>query len=140
MTSVAVDTGPIVALLNARDRHHAWAKTTFSQLEPPLSTCEAVLTESCHLLRNVHGGSSAVLTLLRSGVVEIRFDLSSEVGAVQALMKRYESLPMSLADASLVRMHELDNHLRILTLDNDFRIYRRNGRQPLKLVIPDRPN
>lgn len=140
MIPVAVDTGPMVALLNARDRHHAWAKAAFSQLEPPLLTCEAVLTETCHLLRKVHGGCHAVLTLLRSGVVEIQFDLAPEAGAIQKLMERYESLPMSLADASLVRMSELDSRLRILTIDNDFRIYRRNGRQPLKLMIPDRPN
>lgn len=140
MNPVAVDTGPIVALLNARDRHHAWAKAAFAQLEPPLLTCEAVLTEACHLLRNAHGGNTAALALLRSGVLEIHFDLSSEAGAIQKLMERYESVPMSLADASLVRMSELDGRLRILTLDNDFHIYRRNGRQPLKLVIPDRPN
>jgi hypothetical protein len=37
---VLADTGPIVAYLNGRDRHHAWAVGVFKQLRPPLLTCE----------------------------------------------------------------------------------------------------
>ena len=79
MNLVAVDTGAIVALLSARDRYHQWARDSFSRLQPPLVTCEAVLTETCHLLRALHGGTAAVLGLLSAGVLEIRFDLAAEV-------------------------------------------------------------
>lgn len=140
MTPVAVDTGPIVALLNARDRHHAWACKTFSILEPPLLSCEAVLAEACHLLSRLHGGSAAALALLAAGVIEIHFDLASEIAAVKALMTRYDSVPMSLADASLVRIAELDARTQIVTLDSDFRIYRRAGRHALKVMMPEESN
>jgi len=136
MSATLVDTGPLVALLNARDQHHDWARTTFATLAPPLLTCEAVITETCHLTRRLHGGTSAVLTLIANGIVQVPFELRSEVERVRLLLDRYASVPMSLADASLVRMAELDARARIVTLDSDFQIYRRNGRHPLQLVSP----
>ena len=48
---VLMDTGPLVASLNRRDRFHLWAKARLSELEPPISTCEPVLAEACFLLR-----------------------------------------------------------------------------------------
>ena len=65
------------------------------------------------------------------------FDLDAEIQAVAALMDRYANVPMSLADACLVRMAELHANSRILTLDGDFRIYRKNGREPLDAVLPE---
>jgi predicted nucleic acid-binding protein len=44
---------------------------------------------------------------------------------------------MSLADACLVRMSELHEAASIVTLDGDFRLYRRRGRQAIPLLIPD---
>lgn len=136
MTSVVVDTGPLVALLNSRDAHHAWAHELFAGLEPPLFTCEAVMAETCHLLRRLQGGSAAALALVTAGVVEIRFALGDEAPRVKSLMERYASVPMSLADASLVRMAELDAGTSIATLDKDFFVYRCNGRQALRLLHP----
>lgn len=136
MSAILVDTGPLVALLNARDQHHEWARSTFATLAPPLLTCEAVIAETCHLLRRLHGGTGAVLTLIGNGVVQIPFELRSELQRVRTLLDRYASVPMSLADASLVRMAELDSRSRIVTLDSDFQIYRRDGRHPLHLISP----
>lgn len=135
-TPLAVDSGPIVALLNARDRYHDWARTALAGLAPPLLTCEPVLAEACHLLRRLDGGSNAVLSLVRNGAIEIRFDLAANLEAVSARMKRYASVPMSLADACLVRMAETDGRMRIVTLDSDFRIFRRKGRLGLNVITP----
>ncbi len=55
---------------------------------------------------------------------------------VEVLMKRYENVPMSLADACLVRMSELIPGSVILTLDSDFRIYRKNRNEAIDLIIP----
>jgi len=49
---VVVDTGPLVAFLDKRDRHHDWAVSQWSQIEAPLLTCESVLSEACFLLRS----------------------------------------------------------------------------------------
>jgi hypothetical protein len=53
-------------------------------------------------------------------------------------MRRYASVPMSLADACLVRMSELDPAARILTLDSDFLVYRRSGRQVVPTIMPSK--
>ncbi len=136
MKRFVVDTGPLVALLNANDAHHDWAKTTFSQIEPPVLTCEAVIAEACFLTARLDGGADNVMDLLTRKILMLDFDLSAEREAVLALMKRYTSTPMSLADACLVRMAELDADASIVTLDSDFGVYRRNRRQSIPLLSP----
>lgn len=133
---VVLDTGPLVALLNARETHHAWVKSQFATLRPPLFTCEPVLTEACHLLRQIPTGREAVLSLLLRGVIAVDLALEAEAEAVEALLRRYRDLPMSLADACLVRMAELNERCRVLTFDSDFEVYRRNVRQPIEVLRP----
>ncbi len=136
MNRVVVDTGPLVALLNSRDAFHEWSRDVFAELAPPLLTCESVLSETCFLLRKTNRGPDAALELLDRGVIALEFSLSDETRSVRQLMKRYESVPMSLADACLVRMTELDARATLLTLDADFTTYRRNGRQRIPLLAP----
>lgn len=135
MNRTIVDTGPLVALLNRRDRHHEWVRDLLDTIVPPIFTCEAVLSEACFLLRGL-GGQDAVLELLARDVVRVEFDLAAEVGAVRALMKRFADVPMSLADACIVRMSEQEPRSVVVTLDGDFRIYRRNRRQIIPTVMP----
>jgi uncharacterized protein len=45
---------------------------------------------------------------------------------------------MALADACLVRMSELRSAVVVMTLDGDFRLYRRHGRQAIPVVLPER--
>lgn len=101
-----VDTGPIVAFLNRRDRHHEWAERILGATDPPLLTCEAVISEACFLLRNVSGGPQKMMELVQRGLIDASFHLRDEVGAVQTLMMRYQELPVSFADACLLRMAE----------------------------------
>ena len=136
MTRIVVDTGPLVALLNRRDRHHAWVRQVLDTVQPPIVTCEAVLSEACFLLRGLAGGPDAMLALLASDVVQIDFRMSAEIDAIRALMRKFASVPMSLADACLVRMSELDAQTTIVTLDGDFRVYRRNKRQVIPTIMP----
>lgn len=133
---VLVDTGPLVALLDDQESGHAWAVESLGALRAPLLTCEAVLSETAHLVRHVRGGGGAVMGLLRQELVVVAFRLQDEVDAVFALMRRYADVPMSLADACLVRMTELYADSVVATLDSDFRIYRRNGRQVIPLLTP----
>jgi predicted nucleic acid-binding protein len=134
---VLADTGPIVAYLNGRDRHHAWAVGELKQLRPPLLTCEAVLSEAVYLLRATAGGCDRVLDMIGRGVLRATFDLQGEVTAVTGLLRRYRSLPMDLADACLVRMSELHADCAVLTVDSEFRdVYRRNGRQVIPTLLP----
>ena len=101
-------------------------------------TCEAVVAESCYLLRRLDGGSSAVLELIRRGAVALAFSLADESAAVARLLKRYHDVPISLADACLVRMSELFTGSEVMTVDGDFRIYRRQGRGVIPTLMPER--
>jgi predicted nucleic acid-binding protein len=132
--NVLIDAGFLVALLNRRDGHHEWAAAQAKHLAPPWGTCEAVLSEAFHLLGSP--GTPALTALLRRRAVVVAFGLSNELKSVLALMQKYANLPMSLADACLVRMTEMFAEPVILTTDTDFRIYRRHSRQVVPCVLP----
>lgn len=95
MKRVIVDTGPIVALLNRADKHHAWTRTVLDDVEPPMATCEAVVSAACFLLRRTRGAQDAVLELVARGVVSTNFSISKELSTVRKLMDRHSSVPMT---------------------------------------------
>jgi predicted nucleic acid-binding protein len=132
-TGALVDAGFLVALLSSRDANHRWA-TQASRLPPPWITCEAVLSETAHLLGGRGTGSFA--SLLRRGALVCRYRFADDVDAVLKLLEKYKDVPMSFADDCLVRMTETLNDPMLLTTDGDFRIYRRHGRQIIPCVLP----
>ena len=135
MSAVLADTGALVALLDRRERFHAWAAEQARQLQPPLLTCEAVIAELCFLLGGLPGARAAVRHNLKAGTWRLDFALHEEHERVFALMDAYEDQPMSLADACLVRMSELHPGASVFTLDGNFRVYRKNRRQIVPLII-----
>lgn len=136
MKRVIVDTGPIVAFLNRRDAHHAWSVEYLSSTSPPLFTCEAVLTEACHLLKGLHNGQNAVLELVHREVLVVEPVLQAGTERVQDLMAKYRSVPMALADACLVWLSEQYQECSVVTLDRHFTVYRRSGGRALPVVMP----
>ena len=132
--SVLADAGFVIALLSRRDRHHEWAAAQSPSLPPPWKTCDAVLSEAFHLLGS--RGRPALTALLRRGAVVLAFDLAEDLDRVLSLMQKYANVPMSLADACLVRMSETLPDPVILTTDADFRVYRRHGRQVVPCMTP----
>ena len=132
--SVLVDAGFLVALLSRRDSHHKWAAQVASDNSPPWYTCEGVLSEAHHLLGE-RGAPGLNAMLLRRAVVA-SFNLDDNVEAVAAFMQKYASVPMSFADACLVRMSETMADPLILTTDSDFRVYRRHRRQMIPVLCP----
>ena len=113
---VLLDTGPLVAFLKPQDQFYRWVITELATIQPPLLTCEAAIAEACFLLRNTHAGEETVLSLIADGYIQIPFQLEAEIIAVKQLLTGYRSVPMSLADASLVRMSEQYNNSLLLTL------------------------
>ena len=136
MSALIVDAGPLVAYLCPRDLHHAWAVSQFEALVEPVLTCEPVWTEAMHLVSKYGGDPEHLWAFVRRRVVSLAFDLKSDSEAVAALMRRYSDVPMSLADACLVRMAEIHRAGRVWTVDRDFRFYRRYGRQMIPLLAP----
>ena len=132
--SVLVDAGFLVAMLSRRDSHHKWAVREASQNSPPWYTCEAVLSEAYHLLGE--RGAPALNAMLSRRALVARFKLDDNVEAVVAFLQKYVSVPMSFADACLVRMSETMADPLILTTDSDFRVYRRHSRQVVPVLCP----
>ena len=132
--SVLVDAGFLVAMLSRRDSHHKWAAQEASDNSPPWHTCEAVLSEAYHLLGE--RGAPGLNRMLSRRAVVATFNLDDNVEAVVAFMQKYASVPMSFADACLVRMSETMADPFILTTDSDFRVYRRHSRQMVPVRCP----
>jgi uncharacterized protein len=134
--SAVIDAGPLVALLNARDRHHAWVVRTLQQLTGPLLTCEAVVSDALFLTSRYGDGSRKVAHLLTRGGLRIGLSLEQEADAVCRLLAKYADVPMSLADACLVRLSEKYPRLNVMTFDAHFLVYRRHQNQTVPLLRP----
>jgi len=133
---VIADTGPLVAFLLEPEPRHAWAVEQFKSLPVPFLTCEPVLTEASHLLRHSSHGQQRLFDLMERGLFIVDFRLVAETRTLKKLMSKYADLPMSLADACLVRLAEMHPTAIVLTLDRHFNVYRKHGRQPISLVTP----
>lgn len=137
MSRVAIaDTGPLVAFLDRAERHHTWAAERVGELAAPLLVCEPVLAEAMYLLSDLPKAQDALFGLLENGALRLALHVEEHVPALRTLHRKYRDQPMSLADACIVRMAELFDQCQVLTLDSDFSIYRRYGREPLDLIHP----
>lgn len=131
MTGIA-DTGFLVAFANRRDAHFPWAFALAEHIHEPLLTCEAVLAETAYHLKN----SQLVLRMLETGLVRLAFEIDQHRLELAALAKRYADRQPDLADLCLIRMSELNPQLPVITVDGDFRVYRRNRREVIPLIFP----
>ena len=101
-------------------------------------TCEAVLSEASFLLRRAGADPSLPVRLVRRGVLEVvgLFESDGDADALARLMRRHADVPMSFADACLVRIVERTPHGSVMTLDPGFRLYRQARRRTIPLLIP----
>jgi predicted nucleic acid-binding protein len=130
-----LDTGVIVALLDRSEKSHQACSEAVRSLEAPLVTCEAVIAESCYLLRNLPGAPEAVIENVVAGIFQIPFQLSREATGVKQVLRKYRDRKIDLADACLIRLADEFETPDILTLDNDFAIYRWGKSKPFRLLL-----
>jgi uncharacterized protein len=135
LSPVLLDTGCIVALLDRSERHHKRCVEAAKHLQGDLVTCEAIIAESCYLLRGLPGAADAVIENVEQGIFQIPFRLPASSKAVRTLLKRYASVPMDFADACLVCLAGELGAARILTLDRDFEVYRWRRSRTFDLLI-----
>jgi len=138
MPAYLTDSGPLVALLDRSEFHHAWAHEQFDHVRGPIWTCEGTIVEAAHLLAAAGLPPWSVLELLDRDVIAVRFDLESNLDRVLALMQKYADTPMDFVDACLVAMTEAKRDCQLITIDSDFRVYRRFERQAIPLIIPEK--
>jgi len=126
------DTGFLVAFANARDLHHAWALDVAEQVTEPLLTCEPVLAETAFHLADV----GLVLEMISEELIRLAFNCNEHLPQLAALARRYKNRKPDLADLCLIRMSELHPKHSIITVDEDFHVYRRNKREVIPTISP----
>lgn len=131
------DTGPLVALIDPDTKEHEWVRDHSKTLPKPLLTSEPVLTEAAFLLARDGFDADELFALADAGAITVGLEFNRERGALRHLLHKYRSVPMSLADATLVRLSELHPDCRLVTFDADFRIYRRDGNHAIPVLMPE---
>ena len=122
---VLIDAGPLVALIDRADDWHQRCRHAFEALDAPLLTVWPALAEASHLLRSSNVAQSALLRMVESGTIRLAPLDINDLPRISELMRKYQDLPMDLADAALVRVAERDQINRVFTIDRrDFEIYR----------------
>jgi uncharacterized protein len=132
--NVLVDTSFLVAFLSHRDANHSWATAQASNSRLPWKTCEPVLSETFYTLGSL--SAPPLIDLLRRRALVCAFQIAENVEEVLNLLHKYSDVPMSLADACLVRMSEILADPVVFTADADFKIYRRHGRRIVPCAMP----
>ena len=127
MRSIIVDTGPLVALFQARDEHHEAAKAILASNPSLLVSTWPVITEACHFLRR--DGRQALFTYIRRGALRLEALSVDDLPGLNDLLERHDR--MDFADATLVLIAERTGITEIFTVDRrDFERYRtRTGRR-----------
>lgn len=134
MRPLLLDTGFVVALLDRSESFHKACARTVREVELPLITCEAVITESCYLLRNLSGAPEAVIENIAAGVFQVPFQLSREAAGVKQILRKYRDRKIDFADACLICLADQFGTADILTLDRDFAIYRWGKNKPFRML------
>lgn len=135
MKPALLDTGVIVALLDRGEKFHQACSEAVRSLEAPLVTCEAVIAESCYLLRNLPGASEAVIENVAAGIFQVPFQLSREAVGVKQVLRKYRDRKIDLADTCLICLANEYETADILTLDKDFQIYRWGRNKPFRILL-----
>lgn len=132
---ILIDAGPLVALVDADDQHHASCVAALKKLRDPLGTVWPAVTEAMYLLADVPAGQEAVWDMIARGAVELLHLDLTDTPRIRELMLKYANRPMDLADAALVRVAERDAIRKVFTVDRkDFSVYRLHGRLRFTLI------
>ena len=114
---ILVDAGPLVALADRTDAHHAACLRALEGLRGPLGTVWPALTEAVYLVQRWPTAQMELLNLVETGALRILPFGRDDIPRLKALMTKYRDLPMDLADAALVRVAEREGIRTIFTID-----------------------
>jgi len=127
------DTGFLVTIANRRDQYHDWAVKLLAKSQTPFLTSEAILSETAFHLQS----SRTALLMVESGLVRIALNPEREWTELLRLAEQFDDQRPDLADLCVIRLSEIYPIHKILTVDgSDFRVYRRNNREPIPVVCP----
>jgi predicted nucleic acid-binding protein len=132
---ILVDAGPLVALVDADDQHHAQCVAALKNFREPMATVWPPLTEAMYLLADQPKAQAALWEMLERGALQLLLLDSGDTPRIRELMRKYANRPMDLADAALLRVAEREGIRKIFTVDRrDFSVYRLHGRTRPTLI------
>lgn len=135
MQKILIDSGPLIALFDADDKHHKKALAFIKENKLPLVTTLASITETLHLLDFNPNAQIDFLDWISKGAAEIHNIKVPAFNRLRELTVKYKDLPMDFADACLVYLAEELNITKIATIDYDFSIYRIKNKKKFELVL-----
>jgi len=126
---ILVDAGPLTAIVDAKDQHHAACTAAMQTIQEPMGTVWPALSEVMYLLAGMPRAQGAVWEMVARGTIQILPLGLDDVPRIRALMDQYSNRPMDLADAALIRVAEREGIRQFFTVDRkDFSVYRLHGR------------
>lgn len=135
MLRVLADTGPLVALFDADDRDHDRIMQFVKAFQGTMGTTWPVITEVTHLLDFSVGKQLEFLEWVERGAIAVADIETKDLFRIAGLMKKYADTPMDFADATLVFVADRTNTPQIMTLDDDFHVYRIRGSKAFESVL-----
>lgn len=126
-----IDSGPLIALFDRDDDFHEPVCDFLRNYIGTLHSTLAVLTEVSHLLDFSVQAQLDFLSWVQAGGVTLHSIDSDDLSRICELTKKYSDLPMDFADATLVHIAEREKINKVISIDRDFYIYRKNNRQAL---------
>jgi predicted nucleic acid-binding protein len=136
MEPILIDTGVIFALFDQDEWAHERCVRALESIHRPLVTCEAVITESCYLLRRRRDAVDAVLANVETGFFGIPLQISLSASQIREIFRKYRDTPADFADACLIHMADQLDTGDILTLDSDFGHYRWRRNRRFRNLVP----
>lgn len=134
---ILIDTGPLVAIFSEEDQHHELCGDALRVLTTPFFTCWPVITEAAWLLRKRPDTLACLFASVNKGFFALLPLEAEDLTAIAAMIRRYESAGLQLADAALAHLAERENIRTVFTTDRrDFSIIRLKRNRSLRL-IPD---
>ena len=137
MLRVLADTGPLAALFDADDRDHERVVGFVREFQGTMGTTWPVVTEVTHLLDFSVGKQLEFLEWVERGGIAVAALEPADLARIGGLMRKYADAPMDFADATLVVVADKTNTPQVLTLDDDFLVYRIHGSKAFELVLGD---
>lgn len=131
---IVCDSGPLIALFDRTDRHHARAVEFVRGLTAPLVTNLPVITEVVFMLDFAAAAQRDFLSWAERALV-IDTGTVDDLPRIRAVLEKYADLPADFADASLVALCERRGTITVASVDKDFTIYRARGRRAFTNVF-----
>jgi predicted nucleic acid-binding protein len=137
---IIIDTSGLLAALDASEPHHAAAMAALNTAGEPRLLSPFVLAELDYLLatRVSNTAELALLHEVARGAYQLEPFTADDIAAALAILERYPTLGLGLADASVAVLAERHQASQILTLDErHFRSLRGPRGRPFRILPAD---